>query len=66
MGQNYSKLGMHDIGFLADIPYADMLKLIWPRTDINTNIFFIYLLTETMAFSTVKLKYCIMFVNLAC
>ncbi len=28
-------LGMHDIRFFANIPHADILKLIWPKFDID-------------------------------
>ncbi len=33
------KLGMHDIGYFADIRYADILQLIWPTIDTDTDIY---------------------------
>ncbi len=36
---------MHDIGFCADIQYANILQYIWPIIDTNTDVyvyFFIY------------------------
>lgn len=47
---NEMPLGMHDIWFLVDIQYADILKLIWPITDTSTDIFFLHLLTETTVY----------------
>ncbi len=37
---------MHDIGLLFDIPYADILQLIWPIIDTGTDIY-IYMLSLT-------------------
>ncbi len=31
-------LGMHDIGFSADIRYCDILQLIWPIIDTDTSL----------------------------
>lgn len=36
------------MGFVVDIEYPDMLQLIWPTADINTSVFFLYFLTETV------------------
>ncbi len=30
---------MHDIGFFADIQYADILRLIWLISDTDTDIY---------------------------
>ncbi len=32
-------VGMHNIGFFADIRYADVLQLIWPIIDTDTNMY---------------------------
>ncbi len=33
------KVGMHDIGIFANIQYANILQLIWPIIDTDTNVY---------------------------
>ncbi len=45
--------GMHDMGFFANIQYADILQLIWPI--INTDIFVYFNCRDAQVSSTVNL-----------
>ncbi len=65
--QYQHRVGMHDIGFFADIQYADILQLIW--LIIDTYIMYMYIFSppncrDHQVSSVVELTYGIIIVHI--